>query len=1158
MPEQLDAQSIPLTGNHLIEASAGTGKTYNITRLYLRLILEQKFTVEQILVMTFTKDATEEIRGRIAASLREALSHWHELVASDAFFQSIASKIEPEEAIYRLKQALLFLDEASIYTLHGYCKRVLSEFAFDSGLAFSADMESSGQELVLQATQDWYRYLAKQDSEQYVTICQYWPEPYSFIQVFSSAIQSDKTVVTPNKEEFWQQYLQLIRLAINDLTDHESLLYQALIDSKKGQDRQTRIEELAQLTHWLESQFEADSPIEQAFAGSFIDARRYSRSKLKAELLEALTHVNQVKELSKTIQSQLNKIAAYKTVKQGLVFIKQAIAEQKVLDSKLTFDDLIAQLAQKLSSEHGQAFADTLRAKFPVALVDEFQDTDPLQFAILTAMYPKAVDNGLFLIGDPKQAIYGFRGGDIFTYLSARDYCQYQWLMDTNWRSSAEMITGYNRLFYGDSLEATQGNEVFGFNIEYSPVKASPKAIESAIEYQLEKALHFVCFDPNGDKEQVVKQSFRQQMANWCALRIQNLLTSDETIQAQDIAILVRDGVEAAAIKAALDNAGLANVYLSNRSNLWHSTTANQLLMLLKGLLFVENDRFFIAALACGLLDYEYQKLEALQGDETAWQQLKFDCIQLRKIWFTRGFIAMAITMLQKLIKVAETDKDRTLTNLLHLFELLQKASERFKQPQELLYWFEQQLQLDSSDSEAELRLESDDKLIKIVTQHGSKGLEYPVVFVPFACRYKDPLKVGSRKKLVIDYHNAQGEAIIALGENEQAYQQMKEESFAETIRLLYVAVTRAERQCYMLVTNFEHVDKSPIGLTLDLQKEQSVFDSVALLAYELPEAISYQLLQESAFELEQQNVNSQDTDMQVDVAQFSGHIERDWWLSSFTALSKNLRHAGMSLPDRDIEEFVEHKESVDSQQMRFALEHGASAGNLLHDLLEHLDFNSDDWQNHLSPYFEKYAGILEPWSEQQLANWLAEIIHAKSQHGLSLHQIDSDKTLKESEFYFPMEQVSSNALSEFLNQHRKLHNMQSRQVYLPHYQKLKGMMHGFIDLIFEYQGKYYVADYKSNFLGDDLEDYSQLSIQQNIESHYYDLQYCIYSLALHRQLKLSLADYQPEQHFGGVYYFYLRGMSSANENQDNGIFYRPMMVEELEKLDDIFSGKPS
>ena len=1167
----LVAHQIPLIGKHLIEASAGTGKTYNITRIYLRLLLEQQLTVEQILVMTFTKDATEELRGRISLVLRESLANWDSLIVSDDFYKALASHVEAAQAKRLLKQALLFLDESAIFTLHGFCKRVLSQHAFSSGLAFNLDMDTSGKDLLIEATQDWYRLLAKHAPEQYLRLTQFWSVPNSFIQDFANAIGKSELVDEVEPQKVVVQFKRAIRQTIKDINEHRSFIVEHLIDSKKGKDREIRLLEFEQLLNWLTQHQEKeamDNFIESPFPAKFMHGGRFPKG-VKPQLVEIFSQANQLKTSSGKLQNKIEKAIAFQVVKQGIDKISGLIADKKAQRERMTFDDLIDTLSHLLKNERSDtsssALAKMLRIQYPAALVDEFQDTDPAQFNILSAIYPKELDHPLFLIGDPKQAIYGFRGGDIHTYLAARNYCQYQWMMDTNWRSTTHMVSGYNRIFYGTHL-ADEGTDVFGADIPYQPVKASPTAVAKASELNKiddDKALSFIYFQPE-DEAKPVKQTFRPVMAQWCATKITQLLKDEDTpYRAQDIAILVRDGSEADEMSAALSRHQLSSVFLSNKANLWHSEEAQQLVTLLKAVVNVENDRYFVAGLACGLLPYHHERMMKLQQDELAWQSIKFQFLALREDWLYRGFIAMGIKLLHHHIKVAPENKNRTLTNIIHLLELLQTASQKHRQPLELLYWFEQQISAEIGESEAEVRLESDDELIKIVTQHGSKGLEYPVVFIPFSSRYKNPKKVGIKHVNVIEYHDASGEKRVALGADSEHADAMAHEAYLESVRLLYVAITRAERQCYVLVTAFDDYHLSPLGQTLKWQKQEPIVSALEAIANDQPDNIGLQVVDDVddlAVPKLTQQIASQ---TRVSIPDFKGKIERDWWLSSFTALSRNLRHVGVSLPDRDNEDFqIDASLSANTQMhtdMRFNLVKGAAAGNLLHEIFEHTDFSTESWREELMRYFDKSPELLSEWRPSELAQWLTEIIHCPLIEEASFKDLNSTHMLKEAEFYFPMINVKTVDLTNLLTDHRKANpwlNTMTRPVSLPNYHALKGMMHGFIDLIFEHKGKYYVCDYKSNYLGDSAEDYSTEKMAEAVESHHYDLQYLIYTLALHRQLKNSVKDYDPSLHLGGAFYLFLRGVGAKLSKPELGVYYRKIDEKTLNQLDKIFCGE--
>lgn len=1241
----LDSSTIPLTGRHLIEASAGTGKTYNITRIYLRLLLERELKVEEILLMTFTKDATQELKGRIDAFIREALNSWQKLCDEDAYFKAIDTRVNPDNVNpnkieFLLKRALLFLDEAAIFTIHGFCQRALTQHAFASGLSFNANMSTNSNELALEATQDWYRQLAKQNIEKFILIEEFWATPSAFVASFAKAISHRSELSVIDVCSLVVNFTQLAEQASADLKNNTSLLEDGLIAHKKPEEQEKRAAELVKLMQWLKNitQCIDESSLLVATAQPMPDyllhGNRHPKA-FKVQLAQVLDSAKEIKAQVKNLAKNINKAKAYHIVRDAIYQIRQQVKHTKEQLNCLDFDDLINTLADCLQDPNNTMLAQTLLAQYPVALVDEFQDTDPQQFSILQGIYyqndyhqkdyqspdqtnqliTNKPDNALYLIGDPKQAIYGFRGGDIFAYLNARSDCDYHWLMDTNWRSSPDVVEAYNQVFSGTTTDtkATVKQSVFGYGIDYQPVLAGKKADASTKNTRSEgRALRFIHFTDE-EVEGKVPQSVRPLMATWCANEIVNLLdesdmdsdvafestveNKNKKINPKDIAILVRDGREANAIKEALLQANLASVFLSDRANLFDSEQAKQLITLLKGILTPEDERLYLSAITCGLLGINATALYKLQQDELAYQTLKFCFFDYREQWQRQGFISMAITIMHQHFDFsnanASGNKSRALTNLLHLFELLQSASQKLLQPQELLYWLEQQCNEDNvqatNDLETEQRLESDGDLIRIVTQHGAKGLEYPIVFIPFATRHKDPLKFGNKSVSYIEYHNHQGQLCLSLDGDEQAKIAMANEAYAESIRLLYVAITRAERRCYILSTAFDKYALSPLGKTLQWQPEQDIAQSLKQLVAKSPNTISFQ---NESFECITNDIASNvilkkqqnKQNLELTVSKFVGKIERNWWLSSFSALSKNLRHSGISSPDRDSIELIHNRLTThknDKALIRFQLAKGAHSGNLLHNILEHSDFKSSD--NIESNIVEitkrqllKYGELTTGFTDLDLVDWLDEIMKAplansklnaqfnalsttkSTLDNFSLSDISLQKTLRESEFYFPMNEASITILEKLLTDHRNTDKEASQQsnVRLPNYQFLKGMMHGFIDLVFEQSGKYYICDYKSSHLGDDYNDYNHGALRDDIEKNYYDLQYLIYSLALHRYLQQNLPDYNTAEHFGGIYYLYLRGMTNNETHQGKGVYYRKITSNELIQLDNIFLGK--
>ncbi|WP_068546444.1 exodeoxyribonuclease V subunit beta [Thalassotalea crassostreae] len=1231
--QALIAHTLPLFGSHLIEASAGTGKTFNITRIYLRLLIERELSVENILVMTFTKAATEEIRGRIDQFLREALANWDDYVEQgDEYFVALDNHVKAHEKDYRiyLKSALINLDEAAIFTIHGFCKRVLSQQAFASGLSFNAKMEADDSELLLEAVQDYYRLIAadsqSENLERYQRVVEHWATPELFIKSFKDLIKDELVPTFHDEKSLAISVSEIASRVVDDLHHAESVIYQELIDNKKNKARDDRIKEfeellafakaLAALTnnlsddsncHYL-SQFNhlIATKVDYKFIGKGRMPKSADKADIKQQLVDSFKSCEQLKKLQSDYDKALDKAQSYSLAAGAVAVIKQSIVVKKQQLSMLNFDDLISTLANALVSENinnsennntaqGATTSATLKQallnQYPVALVDEFQDTDKKQFDILRVLYfadtneESVVDEpmqgqlivddiqpALYLIGDPKQAIYGFRGGDIFTYLAASKLVDWQWMMDTNWRSSAEMIDAYNHLFYGGDIEG-EGNDVFGFDISYSPVKASVNAgKEQLLDEKDYKALQLVNFLVPEDNlyRNRAKVDFRTEMANWCAAEISRLLstaqlqsntskndstnTEQNALAAADIAILVRDGKEAADIKQALNRFNLPCVYKSERSNLFESDIASEFIKVLNAVINYQDDRAFVCALAGPFFGFGVDKLLQLQDDELAWERLREQFNRLLSLWSKRGFMAMALKLLHDHYPNKNKDNERDLTNIIHLFELLQSASQQLKQPQELLAYLQHQVEHLFAD-EAELRLESDANLIQIVTMHGSKGLEYPVVFAPFSTRHKNPVKFGTKTKEVLRYHNEGGDFKIHLGEDENAKQRMASEGYAEDIRLLYVAITRAKHRCYLGLVNFPEYHLSAIGqvcrftdgvdITSGVQSLLNVCSNIGI------DTIDTQHLAIDPYQ-------AQLDQKQYHIAQFDGRIERDWWLSSFSALTRNHRHGGRTEPDRDNEAISENVNQIPllKDSIRFDFTKGAKTGNLLHDLLEYQDFLEPNWPLYGSTLVSKFGEFVKPYQAEHLYDWLDDCLKSPlNSDGLSLSSLSRANTLREAEFYFPMEQVSISALKQLVQRYRESIGYGNLPVQLPDYGQLKGMMHGFIDLIFCADDKYYVCDYKSSHLGDSFSHYQQDKVARHVCENFYDLQFLIYSLALHRYLKIRVDDYDPELHFGGVYYLYLRGMSAGNKDFQ-GVFYDNISASFLEQLDSVFRGE--
>jgi exodeoxyribonuclease V beta subunit len=497
---------------------------------------------------------------------------------------------------------------------------------------------------------------------------------------------------------------------------------------------------------------------------------------------------------------------------------------------------------------------------------------------------------------------------------------------------------------------------------------------------------------------------------------------------------------------------------------------------------------------------------------------------------------------------------ERSLTNMIHLAELLQQASRQYKHPQQLLKWFTEQCQTESQQEAAQLRLESDANLIRIITQHGSKGLEYPIVFIPFASAFKDPVRFGQTLNNYFEYHDPDTyQAKCQVGQSDEAINLATAEGEAENIRLLYVAITRAAYRCYLGVAPFKNSEKSPLGLTLKLSNTNHWQQTLQQLADSSHNSSALIEISDSTPTLPRTApTNSHE---QASISKLDYPIDVRWALSSFSSLMRDTYSARQEHKDHSDDHSEESKKTSIDHSLRFSLRKGADTGNLLHDILEHTNFTSEpDWP--IDSPLRRFGGL--PEAEQiELTQWLQDCLNtplpliAPEKQAIKLSDLSWSQTLRESEFYFPLHDMQVKSLMTCLQAHRG----NKQPINLPEQAHLFGMMRGFIDLIFEHNGRFYVVDYKSTHLGDQFEDYHWQALKENNQHHYYDLQYLIYSLALHRYLSSRIPHYDPSLHFGGVYYLYLRGMSTQNEAH-YGIYHTAIELSLLENLDKIFQGE--
>ncbi|VVN27979.1 RecBCD enzyme subunit RecB [Pseudomonas fluorescens] len=867
--------------------------------------------------------------------------------------------------------------------------------------------------------------------------------------------------------------------------------------------------------------------------------------------------------------------------------------EEKRRRAEMGFDDMLLRLDAALQSDGGERLATLIREQFPVALIDEFQDTDPVQYRIFESIYrieENSPDTGLFLIGDPKQAIYAFRGADIYTYLRARQATTGRLhTLGTNFRSSHGMVNAVNHVFArAESREQGRGAFLFreknGDNpVPFLPVESQGRKEQLQVAGQAIAALNIWHLPADQPLSGVV---YRQQLAAACASEITARLNGGQSANAgfvqdgkdfrglrpSDIAILVRDGKEAQAVRSELAARGVRSVYLSDKDSVFAAQEAHDLLSWLKACAEPDVERSLKAALACITLNLPLAELERLNQDELVWETRVMQFRGYRDLWRKQGVLPMLRRLLhdfhlpQTLMR--RTDGERVLTNLLHLSELMQQAAAELDGEQALIRHLAELLAVSGQAGEEQiLRLESDEQLVKVVTIHKSKGLEYPLVFLPFICSAK-PVD-GSR--LPLHYHDAEGKAQISLKPTAELIAQADDERLAEDLRLLYVALTRAQHACWLGVTDLKRGNNNSSVLHLSalgylLGGGVSLGESSELkrwlqdLQQDCPAIHIDEMPQPTA---EHYQPPRNDAVLSATLLP-KRKASENWWIASYSALriSDVLSVGSDEAPDSPQAQKLFDDERLDPDAPREIIAGGAdihrfprgpNPGTFLHGLLE---WAGDDGfavtREALEDAIARRCNLRgwEGWITT-LSDWLQHLLKsplpiAGGQLPVVLEQLKQYRV--EMEFWFASHKVDVLKLDELVRQHT--HRGVARVAAEP--VQLNGMFKGFIDLTFEHNGRYYVADYKSNWLGVDDLAYTEQAMEQSILDNRYDLQYVLYLLALHRQLKARLPDYDYDRHVGGALYLFLRGTRADSR----GVYFVRPPRELIERLDRMFQGK--
>jgi exodeoxyribonuclease V beta subunit len=1116
--KDFNVNTVDLNGCKLIEASAGTGKTYSVGILVLRLLIEKKIKINQILMVTFTEAAVEELKSRIRSFVYQAWQYSKDKTANISE-EGIKNYLDqpnkdPNEITEILNEAVSYLDEVSIFTIHGFCARTLKEFAFESQQNFDLKMLNDISEIQIEALNIIWRKNITTLPVGILNLLLTQKFNQDFILELSKAVLEGRNLSDPvlengvsnediiaDSERLVLEETDAYEAIKNYISQNKELVLKGIRGQKKSLKLYTTFYESID---FIQNNFDS-------FLTEFKNANKlksFDSELFDSEFRDLISDYSTLKEAN----DKYKQVVLTTFYKQSAIEIAQEVQTIKNRRNVQTFDDLINNLHKTITSEYGTNLKKGLRDKYKAIFIDEFQDTDKLQYEIFSTAFSKEAGSILFYIGDPKQSIYAFRKADLDTYKLARNNSD-QFTMRSNFRSNQALLDNLNTFF---DVE----NPFNDPDIEYTNVHCGKTSLGNLVDSQGIEMSSFECFTYSSRKEIIephLVQKTVQLLTQGYKIREKE---TDRLIRPNDIGILVKSNKEAKEIKLALGLKGVPAVVVDD-SKVFSSDVAHYVLYILQAINEV-NDSSVYKALGTPLfLDHFNDIIRIDLSKEVLHFEHFKNAFTIKGVFSLFQAVLDTYNLRGNLLQANHKNGQRLITNLLHLVELLQNQQTRFKlNLEELIDWLQRAINGGvNADSSFEQRLENDENAVNIVTVHKSKGLAYNIVLAPYLDKDN---KTNYKKTYQYKIENEYAISIIS-NQNPEAIENQQLQWAQEDKRLIYVALTRAVYYCGIYSkTN----TKNPIGAFVKAWQEKGK-TTIDISNEENDETLSFKSTRTN-------------TKVVANRVPAKTTFPKQWSVLSYSSIAVH--------PTQTI--FINNETPSTEAFEQFVFQKmpkGTVFGNFAHSVLETISFHD---QSRWDVVIKKAAQKAMGWGHQITATqetelglyhqWFEHICKAKIRTSQGSFQLqDVENKISELEFYFDYKKIHLHNLQKTLKQ--------TFEIEWKNDLNIEGLMNGFIDLVFEQGGKYYILDWKTNYLGNSIEAYQTENLELAMRNNNYHLQYMIYTVALCRYLKTKITDFDYDTHFGGTVYFFVRGIRQGHKT---GIYFNRFSKAEYKLLE--------
>ncbi|WP_343188994.1 exodeoxyribonuclease V subunit beta [Buchnera aphidicola (Chaitoregma tattakana)] len=1136
--KKLDLLTLDFTQNYLIESSAGTGKTFSIIILYLRLMLNiniknyymKNLSAKKILILTFTNYTKKDIYIKIKLVISQLKKDCIKKTSNNDIYKKIIKNTTCPNSLYKkLSKLEKKIDKFNIMTIHQFCNTIIEENKLYFNIPFNKKIVKDENKMLLCAIQKfWRKNFYPLQIEVVSIIYNIWKTPENIFKEIKHLFKNNIQVKFNKKFE-----------KSTILSFHFSLIKEIIIFKKIWKSNKNIFKRII-----IHLKKEKKGYIRILNYSNKVDI--WSKKKTKNYYIpNEIEKIIKLKSIKKYVNTEKKTLFFFKyiklfykkkfSIKEFLIYkiynkIHNLINIDKKKTSKISFDDLVKEVEKKLRKN--KKFLVLIKKKYPVAIIDEFQDTDICQQKIFTKIYNTNKNrNIMILLADPKQCIYSFRGSNILLYNRIKKKIKKHYFLDINWRSSPNLVKSINKIFSQIKYPFATKKIIFK-KIKYTKKNNN---IRLTIKNSIKKNFKIIFY-----KKSVMNfEEYFLWSSKQCAKQISNMLYLGNTKQAQikyhkknnfvkkeDIVILVKNKLEFFYIKKALKKYKIESYYQSEKTNIYKTEETREILLLLQAISEITNKQNLINANSTRIISSSINEIYMIQNNKNKFFHEIKKFKKYKQILEKYGILNLIKYVIKNNIiekKCFKKEKyEKLIKRYFYISKCLEKKLYEIKEIYLLIQWLEEKINQKKFVKKKYFNKNEKYEGIKVTTIHKSKGLEYPIVIIPFIMHFK--------KENYTSYYDTNTLTRILNLKNKKTNDIIKE-NFLESIRLLYVSLTRAIVHCTIIIAaikknnKFEKTTVHKSGIGYILQKKKCInFINFKKILNKLKKTKLFQITN-NIKKIQEYKCITEKTYKNYK-KKFKEKKYKKHNINSFTKIIEDIEKIKKKYKINNVFSKKTTLKSKSKILNTYNFPQGKNSGRMLHKILKEFIKKKRKKTIFIKQELKRYNFNIKYY--KFIYSWMNNIIRSKiNKIGIRLSKIKRNEFIQDMKFDIFIKEKMHKKIQDIFSSKEK-HKI---KIY-------PGILTGVIDIVFLWKNKYYFIDFKFNHLGNKIKNYTKENIKNYIIKMNYDIQYKIYLLGIHKYLKTNIQNYSSKKHFGGIFYLFLRAFKNKNNSKKYGKFF--------------------